>query len=230
MLATWFALRESPVPSVTTLMVGSATSSGLVNSTPGAFLSPLSVSFRESNLAVSPADWLVGSGLPVEDGVLCDEQLRVVGAEHVFAAGDVARWPCPFADSPVRIEHWTNANEHGALVAASIMGEEAPRAQPPYVWSDQYGHRIQIAGIPRAGQPALVAGSVAEGTLVALFADDEQRTVGAVVLDDARTFMRARRAVGARTPVGQVDLGLAAATGSDTGRRASQTQTTRRND
>ena len=179
--------------------------------------------------AVPATDWLEGSGLPVEDGVLCDEGLRVVGAQHVFAAGDVARWPCSFADSPVRIEHWTNANEHGALVAASILGEEAPRAQPPYVWSDQYGHRIQIVGTPRVGRPAVVAGSVADGTLVALFADDEHRTVGAVVLDDARTFMRARRAVGARTPVGQVDLGLAAATDSVTGRAASQTQTTRRN-
>jgi NADPH-dependent 2,4-dienoyl-CoA reductase/sulfur reductase-like enzyme len=158
--------------------------------------------------AVPATDWLVGSGLPLEDGVLCDEQLRVVGVEHVFAAGDVARWPSSFAESPVRIEHWTNANEHGALVAASIMGLEAPRAQPPYVWSDQYGHRIQIAGIPRAGQPAVVAGSVAEGTLVALFADGERRTIGAVVLDDARAFMRCRRAVGARTPVDQVDLGL----------------------
>src|SRR5688572_2908671 len=82
--------------------------------------------------AVPATDWLAGSGLPTEDGVLCDEQLRVVGAEHVFAAGDVARWPCSFADSPVRIEHWTNANEHGALVAATIVGQEAPRAQPPY--------------------------------------------------------------------------------------------------
>ena len=180
--------------------------------------------------AVPATDWLAGSGLPIEDGVLCDEQLRVVGVEHVFAAGDVARWPSSFADAPVRIEHWTNANEHGALVAAAIMGQEAPRAQPPYVWSDQYGHRIQIAGTPRAGQPAVMAGSVADGTLVALFADGEQRTVGAVVLDDARTFMRARRAVGARTPVGQVDLGLAAAKEPDTGRSASQTQTTRRND
>jgi len=149
---------------------------------------------------------------------------------NAVAAGDVARWPSSFADAPVRIEHWTNANEHGALVAAAIMGQEAPRAQPPYVWSDQYGHRIQIAGTPRAGQPAVMAGSVADGTLVALFADGEQRTVGAVVLDDARTFMRARRAVGARTPVGQVDLGLAAAKEPDTGRSASQTQTTRRND
>jgi hypothetical protein len=114
------------------------------------------------------------------------------------------------------------------LVAASIMGEEAPRAQPPYVWSDQYGHRIQIAGTPRAGRPAVVAGSVASGMLVALFADDERRTIGAVVFDDARTFMRARRAVGARTPVDQVDLGLTASTQSVTGPGASQT--TRRND
>ena len=62
MSAIWLALTRSPPPSVTTLTVGSLTSRGLVNSTPGAFLSPFSVSLTESSLAVSPADWLVGSG------------------------------------------------------------------------------------------------------------------------------------------------------------------------
>nr|WP_241728969.1 FAD-dependent oxidoreductase [Nocardioides zeae] len=163
-------------------------------------------------IGAAPAtDWLLGSGLPVDDGVLCDEQLRVIGFPDVYAAGDVARWPMPFGERPVRVEHWTNANEHAALVAATITGGAPPRPQPPYVWSDQYGRRIQIVGTPRAGRAARLVGSVTEAAFVAIFADDDGRTVGALVLDDARTLMRCRKAVAARTPVCELQLGVPAA-------------------
>ena len=39
--------------------------------------------------------WLAGTGLDISDGVLCDESLRVVGADGIVAAGTVARWPNP---------------------------------------------------------------------------------------------------------------------------------------
>lgn len=42
---------------------------------------------------VPNTDWLDGSGLEVDDGVVCDERLFASGARDVVAAGDVARWP-----------------------------------------------------------------------------------------------------------------------------------------
>ena len=46
-------------------------------------------------MGVRPAtDWLEGSGLTLEDGVVCDETLWT-GVDGVWAAGDVARWPNP---------------------------------------------------------------------------------------------------------------------------------------
>ena len=159
--------------------------------------------------AIPATDWLISSGLPIANGIDCDEGLRVLGAEGIYAAGDIARWPCAFADEPIRIEHWTNANEHGAIVAASIMGVEAPRTQPPYVWSDQYGHRVQVVGLPRGGRLARMTGSVDDGTLIALFADAQRKCVAALVLDDARALMRCRRAVATRAVVDEGDLGVA---------------------
>jgi 3-phenylpropionate/trans-cinnamate dioxygenase ferredoxin reductase component len=62
--------------------------------------------------AIPNTEWLEGSGLTLEPGVLCDATLTARGADDVFAAGDIAAWPHPLApDAPIRIEHWTNAAE-----------------------------------------------------------------------------------------------------------------------
>ena len=99
-------------------------------------------------IGVTPnVEWLEGSGAELDNGVLCDESLRVVGLDDVWAAGDVARWPHA-RYGEIRIEHWTNAVEQGQHVAACITGEVTPFAAVPFVWSDQYEHRIQIVGRP----------------------------------------------------------------------------------
>ncbi len=150
--------------------------------------------------------WLAASGLPIANGVECDEQLRVIGFPEIHAAGDIARWPHPFYETSVRIEHWTNANDHGAVVAASILGHPIPATPVPYVWSDQYGHRIQIVGRPNAGELALRVGD-AEDHLVALYADKDGSLIGAVVVDDPRLLLRCRKAITNGAQVDEVELG-----------------------
>jgi NADPH-dependent 2,4-dienoyl-CoA reductase/sulfur reductase-like enzyme len=96
---------------------------------------------------VPNVEWLAGSGAETDNGVLCDETLAVVGVPNAWAAGDVARWPhAKYGE--IRIEHWTNAVEQGQHVGAVIMGDVKPFATVPFVWSDQYAHRIQIVGRP----------------------------------------------------------------------------------
>jgi NADPH-dependent 2,4-dienoyl-CoA reductase/sulfur reductase-like enzyme len=93
---------------------------------------------------VPNVDWLRGSGVPLDDGVLCDEYLRA--AEEVYAVGDVARWHNPHYDLPMRMEHWTSAGEQATAVAATLTGTPTPCTLLPYVWSDQFGRRLQIFG------------------------------------------------------------------------------------
>ncbi|MFE7488609.1 FAD-dependent oxidoreductase, partial [Kitasatospora sp. NPDC057541] len=59
-------------------------------------------------------DWLRGSGLPLDDGIVCDPRCRA--ADHVYAAGDVARWWHPGQGRTVRLENRSNAAEQ-ALAA-----------------------------------------------------------------------------------------------------------------
>jgi NADPH-dependent 2,4-dienoyl-CoA reductase/sulfur reductase-like enzyme len=155
-------------------------------------------------------EWLAGSGLPVANGLRCDESLRVSGFPNIYAAGDVALRRHPLYGAELRIEHWTNAGELGALAAATIVGAAAPAPQLPYVWSDQYGRRLQIIGRPLLGCLAWQYGGADQDRYVALYADETGTAVGAVAIDDARSLMACRRAIMQRRPshaVGPINRG-----------------------
>ncbi|MGH9054450.1 MAG: NAD(P)/FAD-dependent oxidoreductase [Acidimicrobiales bacterium] len=128
-------------------------------------------------VGVSPATgWLDGSGVDLADGVVCDQSLRVMAGGHpvagVVAAGDVARWPHPGYREAVRIEHWTNAAEQGAVAARSLLeGDRAPAYAPtPYFWSDQHGLKIQMVGHPLPGDDvAVIEGTLGEDRFVVAY-------------------------------------------------------------
>src|SRR5204863_3672349 len=98
--------------------------------------------------------WLEGSGLTLDNGVVCDETL--LAAPGIVAAGDVARWPNPMFDGELmRLEHWTNAAEQGVAAARRLLFDLGPTAEGdepevyapvPFVWSDQYDRKIQTVG------------------------------------------------------------------------------------
>lgn len=117
--------------------------------------------------------WLAGSGLVVEDGVVCDATCATQ-APGVVAAGDVARWYNPLFDEVMRIEHWTNAIDQGEAAAARLLVEDGAAAKPfrpvPFFWSDQYDVKIQYAGRTKPGdEMRIVHGSPAERRFVALY-------------------------------------------------------------
>lgn len=102
-------------------------------------------------LGVNPAtDWLNGSGLKVDDGVVCDATGAVAGGADVVAAGDVARWWHPLYERHLRVEHWDHAGRQGAAAARTLLAGPK-RAEPyqdiPYFWSDQYDVKVQMLGV-----------------------------------------------------------------------------------
>ncbi len=101
-------------------------------------------------LGVTPTtDWLEGSGLCVDDGVLCDATGAAEGGSDVVAAGDVARWLHPLYERHLRFEHWDHAGRQGAAAARTLLaGRELadPYDDLPYFWSDQYDVKIQMLG------------------------------------------------------------------------------------
>ena len=115
-------------------------------------------------------DWLEGSGLPLGDGVVCDEYCEA--ARNVYAAGDIARWYNPLFGTSMRIEHRTNAAEQGMAAARNLLRPDArkPFAPVPYFWSDQYDMKIQAYGYLRGhDEVAVVDGDLAERRFVAAY-------------------------------------------------------------
>ncbi len=94
-------------------------------------------------------EWLDGSGLAIDNGVVCDEAGRA-SAPHVWAIGDVASWR-DTVGGQVRVEHWSNVADQARVLVPSMLGEEPPAAvSVPYFWSDQYDVKIQALGEPEA--------------------------------------------------------------------------------
>lgn len=100
--------------------------------------------------------FLAGAGLDVTDGVLCDESLRVLDTsgrpiEGVVAAGAVARWPnLRYSSRPQRISQWIAALEQGRAAAHTLLALDQPVPPVtvlPRYWSEQFGLRIQVAGV-----------------------------------------------------------------------------------
>ncbi len=151
--------------------------------------------------------WLASSGLLVEDGVVCDEYCRAVGAPDVYAAGDVARWMHPQYGKTCRVEHWTNAVDQAACVAHNICHPEARRAYQPveYVWSDQYDWRIQILGRPTHATGHQLIGDLrwpSGGKLrgpraAALYGDGSGQLTGAATVNWAKASIACRKLLAA---------------------------------
>ncbi len=116
--------------------------------------------------------WLEGSGLALDNGVVCDEHLRA-SLPGVYAAGDVCNWLNPLYGERMRVEHWTNAVEQARVVAENMFAGDAPLqsfSSAPMFWSDQYGIKIQGAGRPRPDDTLHIAhGTMEEGSFTALY-------------------------------------------------------------
>jgi len=153
--------------------------------------------------------WLEGSGLALDNGVLCDAACFVKaeagGArlDFVVAAGDVARWHNRLFEEDMRVEHWTNAVEQGEAAARNLLrgSQEAEDFSPPtYFWSDQYDVKIQYVGRARPGdRMELAEGSIEERRFVAAYLRHD-RVVAALAMNRPARIVAWQQRVAARAP------------------------------
>ena len=111
--------------------------------------------------SVPRTEWLEGSGLVIDNGLVCDEYCAA--GDDVWAAGDVAAWLHVGYGRRMRLEHRTNAQEQGHAVARNIVGAREPFAPVPYFWTDQYDTRVQLAGVIPADAATEIVEGAADG-------------------------------------------------------------------
>lgn len=143
--------------------------------------------------SICNTEWLDGNGLDLSDGVHCDNDLRVIGADHVVAVGDVARFPNPlFDDSSRRFEHWSMPTDTARRAAASLVADLSGTAGPehafaptPSFWSDLLDLRLQAYGSPTLGDTVEIEegdlARLADGAVVTYLRED--RPVGTVAVN-----------------------------------------------
>lgn len=156
-------------------------------------------------IGVSPCtDWLEGSGLTLDNGIVCDETLWT-GLPGVYAAGDVANWMNPMFGVRHRMENWTAAAEQGAVAARNALDPEnaKPYETVPYFWSDWYGARIQFVGVPECDEVRLVDGDVDDDDRWTALYRHGERLVGALTVNGQTVIMKYRRMIAQRTSWGE---------------------------
>jgi 3-phenylpropionate/trans-cinnamate dioxygenase ferredoxin reductase subunit len=87
------------------------------------------------------------AGLALSDtAVVVDEAMRASRAfGTVLAAGDLACAYNASAGRHLRVEHWGDALEHGALAGSTLAGEDGRWSSVPGFWSTVGGHTLKYA-------------------------------------------------------------------------------------
>lgn len=146
--------------------------------------------------AIPNTEWLRGSGLDLDPGVVCGASLTTADPD-VLAAGDVASLPDPHRPgSQRRVEHWTVAGELGLLAGRNVLVEPDERAwfeSLPYVWSDQYDAKIQAIGAPADADHFEVVESAQNRRRFVALGLREEEAVAAVAVNASKRFAWYRR-------------------------------------
>lgn len=141
--------------------------------------------------ALPATGWLAGSGLRLDNGVECDATLSA--APNVFAVGDVCRWHNPRYGRRMRIEHWTNALDQAAVVAANIVSDSPEEYRGiPYFWSDHFEAHLQFAG-STVDTVERVCEASSSTNLVVRYLDADGTQLGVLTVNEPRPIVEHRQ-------------------------------------
>jgi NADPH-dependent 2,4-dienoyl-CoA reductase/sulfur reductase-like enzyme len=124
-------------------------------------------------IGVQPAtDFLAGITKAPDGGVTVDEYLRV--DEDVYAAGDIAWFPCRYSGESVRIEHWRLAQQQGRVAAENMAGGQVQFDRVPFFWTNQYKVGLRYVGYASDWDELIIQGSLADRVFVGFYVRDDR--------------------------------------------------------
>jgi NADPH-dependent 2,4-dienoyl-CoA reductase/sulfur reductase-like enzyme len=146
-------------------------------------------------------EWLAGTGIEVDNGVICDEAGRT-SVPNVWALGDVASWRDAMGHQ-ARVEHWSNVADQARVVVPAMLGQDVPDiVVVPYFWSDQYDVKIQCLGEPEATDTVHLVED--DGRKFLAYYERDGVLVGVVGGGMPGKVMKARGKIAAGAPIADV--------------------------
>jgi len=139
------------------------------------------------------------AGLEVDDGIVVDAFCRTSHPD-IYAAGDATSHYSPVYGRHIRLESWQNAQNQAIAAARVMCGEQSEYAEVPWMWSDQFDAKLEVAGLPEAWDEIVVRGDPASGAYM-LFQLADGTPVGVMSVNLPRDMRFARRILQAGKPV-----------------------------
>ncbi|MBP2275009.1 MULTISPECIES: NAD(P)/FAD-dependent oxidoreductase [Sphingomonas] len=156
--------------------------------------------------AVAP---LLAAGADGGNGVSVDALCRT-SLPDIFAIGDCAAHPNPYADGAViRLESVQNANDQATTVAKLLTGEETPYDAVPWFWSNQYDLKLQTVGLSIGYDAVVLRGDVAARSFSVIYLK-QGHVIALDCVNATRDYVQGRALVVARAVVDPARLADAA--------------------
>lgn len=142
------------------------------------------------------------AGLEIGHGILTDPSLRTSHPD-VYAAGDVAEPFNTLYGRRLRVEHWANALNGGAVAARAMLGHDAVHDPVPYFYTDQFELGMEFSGDVEGYDEVVHRGSVDDLEFVTYWLREGRVVAGMNVNvwdvhDEIRDLIRSRAAVDAK--------------------------------
>ncbi|HEY1361677.1 MAG TPA: FAD-dependent oxidoreductase [Xanthobacteraceae bacterium] len=126
-----------------------------------------------AGIGVEPeVEFLRGSGIEIEDGVVVDRFLQA-NRPQVFAAGDVASFFDPVFNFRRRVEHWDNAVKQGRLAARNMLGQRVPYDEVSYFFCDVFDLSFDFFGVPEIADQRAERGSLRDRSFAQFYLKDD---------------------------------------------------------
>ena len=125
------------------------------------------------SIGVMPGtDFLAGSGIALQQGLVVVDALMRASAPNVFAAGDVTQFDDPVFARQRHVEHWDNAVQQGRLAARNMLGRRVRDDEVSCFFCDIGDVSFSLMGAPEDADERIVRGSLEQGSCAVLYLRD----------------------------------------------------------
>ena len=144
------------------------------------------------------------AGLAVNNGIVVDDTCRSSDPD-IYSIGDCTSHPNSIYGRHLRLESVHNALEQAKTAASNLCGDETHYSQVPWFWSDQYGLKLQIAGLSEGYDDVVIRGEPAESSF-ACFYLRQRKLIAVDAINSPREFMQSKALIAAHAEVDPRDL------------------------